>query len=133
MPPESIKALMWLCLKARAELEQAPLSEVQRACSVTHPAALPVKLPGASKRLTPCLCWCAAEGEQRAVVLVGSQKTLPIAVTVLGQLSAVLPGPMGIAVIPCVVSHLSQILLDSFLVSWWLKQDAKKSPQPKTA
>ena len=75
----------------------------------------------------------AAEGERRAVVLVGSQKTLPIAVTVLGQLSALLPGPMGIAVIPCVVSHLSQILMDSFLVSWWLKQDAKKMPQPKTA
>ena len=34
------------------------------------------------------------------MVLVGSQKTLPIAVTVLGQLAAVLPGPMGIAVIP---------------------------------
>ncbi|CAL5222608.1 g5001 [Coccomyxa viridis] len=60
----------------------------------------------------------ASEGERRAVVLVGSQKTLPIAVTVLGQLSAILPGPMGIAVIPCVVSHLSQILMDSFLVSW---------------
>ena len=60
-------------------------------------------------------------------MLVGSQKTLPIAVTVLGQLAAVLPGPMGIAVVPCVVSHLSQILMDSFLVSWWLKEDGKKT------
>ena len=75
----------------------------------------------------------AAEGERRAVVLVGSQKTLPIAVTVLGQLAAVLPGPMGIAVIPCVVSHLSQILMDSFLVSWWLKQDARDKPQLRAA
>ena len=33
----------------------------------------------------------AAEGERRAVVLVGSQKTLPIAVTVLGQLAAYCP------------------------------------------
>ncbi len=75
----------------------------------------------------------AAEGERRALVLVGSQKTLPIAVTVLGQLAAVLPGATGLAVIPCVVSHLSQILMDSFLVSWWLKQDAKNSPQARTA
>ena len=65
--------------------------------------------------------------------LGGSQKTLPSAVTVLGQLAAVLPGPMGIAVIPCVVSHLSQILMDSLLVSWWLKQDAKEASKVKTA
>ena len=81
----------------------------------------------------PALLLPAAEGERRAVVLVGSQKTLPIAVTVLGQLAAVLPGPMGIAVIPCVVSHLSQILMDSLLVSWWLKQDAKEASKVKTA
>lgn len=66
----------------------------------------------------------AAVGERRAVILVGSQKTLPIAVTVLGQMANVLPGPVGIAVIPCVVSHLSQILIDSFLVTYWLRQPA---------
>ena len=62
-------------------------------------------------------------------MLVGSQKTLPIAVTVLNQLSARLSGPIGLAVIPCVVAHLSQILVDSVLVSRWLKQDALSKPQ----
>ncbi len=62
---------------------------------------------------------------------MGSQKTLPIAVTVLGQLGSVLPGPVGIAVVPCVVSHLSQILIDSFLVSHWLRQDAESQQELK--
>lgn len=68
-------------------------------------------------------------GMQRAVVLVGSQKTLPIAVTVLNQLSAKLSGPLGLAVVPCVVAHLSQILVDSVLVSRWLKADAASKTQ----
>ena len=46
----------------------------------------------------------AAEvGVERAIVLVASQKTLPVAVTVLNQLAAAMPGSIGLAVIPCVV------------------------------
>ena len=61
---------------------------------------------------------------RRAVVLVGSQKTLPIAVAVLGQLGAAAAGAAGgLAVVPCVAAHLSQILLDSLLVSAWLRAD----------
>ena len=59
-------------------------------------------------------------------MLVGSQKTLPIAVTVLNSLAPQLPGPVGLAVLPCVVSHLSQIVIDSFLVAHWSRQ----KPQP---
>ena len=66
---------------------------------------------------------------QRALVLVGSQKTLPIAVTVLNQLSTTLSGPVGLAVVPCVVAHLSQILVDSVLASRWLKADASMQTQ----
>jgi len=53
-------------------------------------------------------------------VLVGSQKTLPIAVAVLAQLGA---AAGGLAVVPCVAAHLSQILIDSLLVSAWLRAD----------
>ena len=61
---------------------------------------------------------------RRAVVLVGSQKTLPIAVAVLGQLGGAAGGAAGgLAVVPCVAAHLSQILLDSLLVSAWLRAD----------
>lgn len=69
----------------------------------------------------------AGIGIRRACVLVGSQKTLPIAVTVLNGLAPQIGGSVGLAVIPCVVSHLVQIVMDSMLVSQWLKQDANMS------
>ena len=59
------------------------------------------------------------------MVLVGSQKTLPIAVTVLNQMAAFVDGPLGLAIIPCVVAHLSQVLVDSLLVSNWLRADSE--------
>ena len=68
----------------------------------------------------------AADAICRAVVLVTSSKTLPIAVTVLSQLSVMLGSGIGLAVVPCVVAHLSQIIWDSLLVSSWVRRDAAK-------
>ena len=59
---------------------------------------------------------------KRACILVGSQKTLPIAVTVLNGLAPQIGGAVGLAVVPCVVSHLVQIVMDSMLVSHWLQE-----------
>lgn len=73
-----------------------------------------------------CADGAAGTGIRRACILVGSQKTLPIAVTVLNGLAPQIGGAVGLAVIPCVVSHLVQIVMDSMLVSHWLKQDAQK-------
>lgn len=68
----------------------------------------------------------AVRGVQRAVILVTSQKTLPVAVTVLSQLAAagVAPGAAGLAAIPAVIAHLVQILIDSVLASRWQAADA---------
>eukprot|EP01025_Chloroclados_australasicus_P030149 TRINITY_DN3022_c0_g2_i1.p2 TRINITY_DN3022_c0_g2~~TRINITY_DN3022_c0_g2_i1.p2 ORF type:complete len:458 (-),score=31.59 TRINITY_DN3022_c0_g2_i1:256-1497(-) len=63
---------------------------------------------------------------RRALVLVGSQKTLPVAVTTLQQLGATLSGSMGLAVIPCVMTHFGQILIDSFVVQFWINSDRKR-------
>ena len=63
---------------------------------------------------------------RRAGVLVASVKTLPVAVTVLSKLGPVIgEGLVGVAVIPCVLAHLGQILVDSVMVSQWLRTDAK--------
>mmetsp|Transcript_31124 Transcript_31124/g.73990 ORF Transcript_31124/g.73990 Transcript_31124/m.73990 type:complete len:428 (-) Transcript_31124:193-1476(-) len=62
---------------------------------------------------------------RRAVVLVGSQKTLPVAVTVLTSMGGVLGADAGIAVIPCIASHMMQIVADSALVSHWLRRPPK--------
>lgn len=72
-----------------------------------------------------CSLLAAGQGIRRAIILVASQKTLPIAVTVLNGLANLLKGPIGLAVIPCVTAHLSQILVDSLLVSFWRRSDQR--------
>lgn len=57
-----------------------------------------------------------------AVLLVASQKTLPVMVAVVAQLGGAL-GESGLLVLPCVAAHLNQIILDSFLVNYWLRKD----------
>lgn len=62
-------------------------------------------------------------------MLVTSSKTLPIAVTVLSQLSVMLGSGIGLAVVPCVVAHLTQIIWDSLLVSSWVRKDQQEQKQ----
>ncbi|KAI5648441.1 hypothetical protein M9H77_34446 [Catharanthus roseus] len=57
-----------------------------------------------------------------ALLLVASQKTLPVMVAVVEQLGGAL-GESGFLVLPCVAAHLVQIVMDSFLVNFWLQED----------
>ncbi|KAL6125505.1 hypothetical protein ACLB2K_073562 [Fragaria x ananassa] len=57
-----------------------------------------------------------------AVLLVASQKTLPVMVAVVEQLGDAL-GESGLLVLPCVAAHLNQIILDSILVNHWRRKD----------
>jgi sodium/bile acid cotransporter 7 len=55
---------------------------------------------------------------RKAVVLLASQKTLPVALTVL----AFLPVPAevkGLVAIPCITSHLGQIFVDAVVATRW--------------
>ncbi len=58
---------------------------------------------------------------RRAVVLMTSQKTLPVAMTVLAFLpdSAVSPELKGLIAIPCIVFHLGQIFTDAVIATRW--------------
>ncbi|XP_010554509.1 PREDICTED: probable sodium/metabolite cotransporter BASS4, chloroplastic [Tarenaya hassleriana] len=68
-----------------------------------------------------------------AVLLVASQKTLPVMVAVVQQLGGAFGEP-GLLVLPCVAAHLIQIVMDSFLVSFWLrKYNTSSSVSPKAA
>uniref|UniRef100_A0A0E0CLH0 Sodium/metabolite cotransporter BASS4, chloroplastic n=1 Tax=Oryza meridionalis TaxID=40149 RepID=A0A0E0CLH0_9ORYZ len=58
----------------------------------------------------------------RAVILVASQKTLPVLVAVVEQLGGAL-GESGLLVIPCVAAHINQIIIDSIIVNWWRQRD----------
>ncbi|CAK9141693.1 unnamed protein product [Ilex paraguariensis] len=57
-----------------------------------------------------------------ALLLVASQKTLPVMVAVVEQLGGAL-GESGLLVLPCVAAHLNQIIMDSFLVSFWFQKE----------
>lgn len=66
----------------------------------------------------------AAQAIRRALIISGSVKTLPVAVTVLTQLGPLLgEGAVGIAMLPVVAYQLVQIMWESVLVSRWLAAD----------
>lgn len=64
------------------------------------------------------------ENNARAIIIVASQKTLPVMVAIVGRLGGVL-GEAGLLVIPCVAAHINQIIMDSFLVNIWLQKDKR--------
>jgi len=64
--------------------------------------------------------------EYRCVVILTSQKTLPVSITIMSFLPASL-GQKGLMTIPAIVGHLSQLLIDSAVVSYWVHQDEKAS------
>ena len=56
--------------------------------------------------------------ERKAVVISASQKTLPIAITVLGFLPPAV-GEEGVMAIACIIAQLTQILVDSLLIGMY--------------
>lgn len=60
---------------------------------------------------------------RKAVILCTSEKTLPVAVAVLNQLSSVTGAGIGFAVVSCVLAHIVQIAIDSAMVGQWNARD----------
>lgn len=61
---------------------------------------------------------------RKAVILCTSEKTLPVAVAVVSQLSSIMGAAAGFATIACVLAHLVQIIIDSAVVSRWNRAEA---------
>lgn len=57
---------------------------------------------------------CMPYKEGTAVLIMASEKTLPMAVTVIAYLPASL-GASGELTVPCVIAHISQVLMDAAL------------------
>ena len=68
-----------------------------------------------------CMLLRLEAAARKAVVLMASQKTLPVAMTVLAFLpeSAVSPELKGLIAIPCIVFHLGQIFMDAVIATRW--------------
>jgi sodium/bile acid cotransporter 7 len=65
------------------------------------------------------------EAERRAVLLMTSQKTLPVAVTIIAYLDETRWGGHGLIAIPCIVGHVSQLFIDAYIASIWAGKDPK--------
>mmetsp|Transcript_27171 Transcript_27171/g.65383 ORF Transcript_27171/g.65383 Transcript_27171/m.65383 type:complete len:386 (+) Transcript_27171:46-1203(+) len=55
---------------------------------------------------------------RKSVVIMTSEKTLPVAMTVLAFFPTSVGDP-GFIAIPCIISHFSQLMMDSVLASHW--------------
>merc|ERR1719162_2932761 len=58
------------------------------------------------------------------IVLMCSQKSLPVCVSVMASLPAELRSRSGLFIIPCIMAHAAQLIIDSMLaVRWVIKED----------
>lgn len=60
-----------------------------------------------------------------AVVLMSSQKTLVVSITIVGFLGDI--GEEGLMTIPCIVAHMAQLFVDSYIASRWANDVDVKS------
>lgn len=58
--------------------------------------------------------------ERKSVVINASQKTVNTAVSVIAYIPLTL-GDKGLLTLPCILAHLSQIIIDAFIVAQWRK------------
>ena len=67
--------------------------------------------------------------EMKAVLLMSSQKTLPVSVTVISYLNEDEIGDLGLITIPCIVGHISQLFIDAVIVSRWASQHTQEDAE----
>jgi solute carrier family 10 (sodium/bile acid cotransporter), member 7 len=62
----------------------------------------------------------------RAVLIMTSQKSLPVSVTIIGYLPRSL-GSAGLLTVPCIVGHISQLFIDAFLAGRMASRDERSA------
>lgn len=68
-----------------------------------------------------------------AVVLLASQKTLPVTISILSFLPESEVGEQGLLAVPPIIGHISQLIIDSCIVSCWVVRAAAKEEALKKA
>lgn len=69
--------------------------------------------------------------EFKAAVLMSSQKTLPVSVTVISFLGSL--GQEGLMTLPCIVGHMSQLFIDAYISSRWAAEDQRQNSRVANA
>ena len=68
-----------------------------------------------------------AAAERKAVLLLASQKTLPVAMTVLALIpdETIAADVKGLMAIPCITFHLGQIFVDAVIATRWARRESR--------
>ncbi|GMH41275.1 hypothetical protein BSKO_09185 [Bryopsis sp. KO-2023] len=74
-----------------------------------------------------------SERERKAVLIMASQKTLPVSVTVISFLDESVVGDLGLITIPCVIAHISQLFIDAYIVGKWIAKHKAQESAPAPA
>ncbi|GMH34803.1 hypothetical protein BSKO_02664 [Bryopsis sp. KO-2023] len=71
--------------------------------------------------------------ERKAVLIMASQKSMAITVGVISFLQASEVGDLGLITIPCVLAHISELFIDSYIVGIWsARYEAEETTPPHT-
>jgi len=116
------------------------LSESQAALVAAGPGALAVVIMVGITIHVVYLAWSYGmarilrlpEEELRAVVIMGSQKTLPMAMAVLAALPDSI-GEHGLIAVPPIIAHLTQIFMDAWIATRWAHSDPEPPEEPHAA
>ena len=60
-----------------------------------------------------------AESDRKAVIILCSQKTFPVAMAVISFLDPNFVPDNGLLIIPCLCSHFVQLFWDAIIATWW--------------
>lgn len=114
LPSSCVIAAVWMSLSGSAsEFNSLPLNALGNILATTLVLHLALLLLGG---IAANLCHIEP-GAQVAVILTASQKTLPVAVSVLAVLPSDTP-ELGQALLFCVLFHFIQLFVDALLVPW---------------
>lgn len=78
--------------------------------------------------LLPCFALKLEKSALKSVVILASQKTLAIAVTICGYLPFT-QAEQGLISLPLIIIHIGILVSDSVWASWWFAQDTKKEKE----
>jgi predicted Na+-dependent transporter len=69
----------------------------------------------------------------KAVLIMGSQKTLPISIAIISFLPRKEFGRAGLLAIPCIIGHVSQLFIDAFIAGRMAAAEEKRREEAKLA
>lgn len=121
-----ILTVVWLMAStAQAEIVATATSDLAACVALAAGIHLVYRIVGYAVATAANL----APREWVTIVLMCSQKSLPVCVSVLSALPSSLKAKGGLLIVPCIMAHAAQLVIDSMLaVRWEVVEETTKAP-----